>query len=80
MPVGSLHSFKNESGKPARMLITIEPAGLQQMFLEVGQSVAHDARAAPPPSQSEIEKLPPELLWPTLHRARPGAVGRTTIE
>jgi quercetin dioxygenase-like cupin family protein len=57
MPVGSLHSFKNESGKPARMLITVAPAGLEQMFLEVGQPVADDATAAPAPSRAEIEKL-----------------------
>ncbi|HYT93144.1 MAG TPA: cupin domain-containing protein, partial [Gemmataceae bacterium] len=28
MPVGTPHSFKNESGKPAKMLISIAPAGL----------------------------------------------------
>jgi glyoxylate utilization-related uncharacterized protein len=57
MPVGSLHSFKDESGKPARTIITIAPAGLEQMFLEVGQPVANDATSAPPFSQAEIEKL-----------------------
>jgi quercetin dioxygenase-like cupin family protein len=57
MPVGRLHSFKNESGKPARMIITIAPAGLEQMFLEVGQPVADDATSAPPASQEEIEAL-----------------------
>src|SRR5947208_1383841 len=40
MPVGTPHSFKNESGRPAKMLIAIAPAGLEQMFLEVGQPVA----------------------------------------
>jgi uncharacterized cupin superfamily protein len=56
MPVRSLHSFKNESGNPARTIITIDPAGLEQMFLEVGQPVANDATSAPPFSQAEIEK------------------------
>ena len=28
MPVGTPHSFKNESGKPAKMLISVAPAGL----------------------------------------------------
>jgi len=32
MPVGTPHSFKNESGKPAKMLISVAPAGLEQMF------------------------------------------------
>jgi hypothetical protein len=29
MPVGTPHSFTNESGRPARMLISVAPAGLQ---------------------------------------------------
>ena len=33
MPVGSLHSFKNESDRTARMLISVAPAGLEQMFV-----------------------------------------------
>jgi quercetin dioxygenase-like cupin family protein len=28
MPVGTPHSFKNESDRPARMLVTMAPAGL----------------------------------------------------
>src|ERR1019366_731737 len=31
MPVGTPHSFKNESDKPARMLISVAPAGLEKM-------------------------------------------------
>ena len=57
MPVGSLHCFKNESDKIARLLISVAPAGLEQMFLEVGQPLADDAQAAPPPSQADIQKL-----------------------
>jgi quercetin dioxygenase-like cupin family protein len=57
MPVGSLHCFKNESDKTARLLISIAPAGLEQMFFEVGQPLADDAETAPPPSQADIEKL-----------------------
>src|SRR3569623_1442367 len=36
MPIGSVHTFKNETQKPACMLITIAPAGLEKMFLETG--------------------------------------------
>jgi quercetin dioxygenase-like cupin family protein len=57
MPVGSLHCFKNESGTMARLLISVAPAGLERMFFEVGQPLADDAEIAPPPSQSDIEKL-----------------------
>src|SRR3954452_25035199 len=31
MPVGTPHSFKNESARHARMLISVAPAGLEQM-------------------------------------------------
>src|SRR5215467_11998836 len=34
MPVGTPHSFKNESNKPAKMLISVAPAGLERMFFE----------------------------------------------
>ena len=57
MPVGSLHCFKNESNKTARLLISVAPAGLEQMFFEVGTPLADDAESAPPPSQADIEKL-----------------------
>jgi quercetin dioxygenase-like cupin family protein len=57
MPVGTKHAFKNESGQPARMLISVAPAGLEQMFFEVGRSVPEGAQTAPPPTREEIEKL-----------------------
>ena len=56
MPVGSLHSFKNCTDKPARMIISVAPAGLEKMFMEVGQPVEF-GQQAPPPSRDEIEKL-----------------------
>jgi len=57
MPVGTPHSFKNESSKPAKMLISVAPAGLEQMFLEVGLPLAEGATTALPPTKEEIEKL-----------------------
>ena len=57
MPIGLQHSFKNESGKPARMLISVAPAGLEQMFIECGIPVAQGATTAPPTTKAEIEKL-----------------------
>jgi quercetin dioxygenase-like cupin family protein len=56
MPVGSLHSFRNDTDKTARMVISVAPAGLEKMFLEVGQPVAF-GQQAPPPSKPEIDKL-----------------------
>jgi quercetin dioxygenase-like cupin family protein len=57
MPVGTPHSFKNESDKPAKMLISIAPAGLEKMFFEVGVPVPPGATTAAPPTKAEIERL-----------------------
>lgn len=52
---GSLHHFKNESGKPARMLILVTPAGLENFFLEVGR--ASENGEAVVPTREDFEKL-----------------------
>jgi quercetin dioxygenase-like cupin family protein len=57
MPVGSLHSFKNESTKVARMIISVIPAGLEQMFFESGTELEPGATSAPELSASDIQKL-----------------------
>src|SRR3954468_417145 len=57
MPGGTPHSFKNEGGRPARMLISLAPAGLEQMFFEVGVPLAEGATTALPPTKEEIERL-----------------------
>jgi len=57
MPVGTPHSFKNESNRPARMLISVAPAGLERMFFEVGVPLAEGATTAAPPTPDEIERL-----------------------
>jgi quercetin dioxygenase-like cupin family protein len=57
MPVGTPHSFKNEGDRPARMLISVAPAGLEGMFFEFGVPLADGATAGPPPTKAEIETL-----------------------
>src|SRR5947209_3753163 len=57
MPVGTPHSFKNEGSRPARMLISLAPAGLEQMFFEFGVPLPEGATTAPPPTKAEIERL-----------------------
>src|SRR4051812_19152954 len=57
MPVGMPHGFKNEGDQPAKMLISVAPAGLEQMFFEFGVPVAQGATTAPSPTREEIEKL-----------------------
>jgi quercetin dioxygenase-like cupin family protein len=57
MPVGTPHSFKNESSQPAKMLISIAPAGMEQMFFEVGVPLPEGATIAQPPTEEEIVRL-----------------------
>jgi quercetin dioxygenase-like cupin family protein len=57
MPIGMPHSFKNETSKPAKMLIMVAPAGLETMFFEFGVSLAEGSTSALPPTREEIEKL-----------------------
>ena len=57
MPVGTPHSFKNESSRAAKMLISVAPAGLEQMFFEVGIPLDEGTTTALPATKAEIEKL-----------------------
>ena len=57
MPVGTPHSFKNESSRPAKMLLSVAPAGLEQMFFECGVPLAEGATTALSPAKDEIEKM-----------------------
>lgn len=57
MPVGTPHSFKNTSDKSAKMLISVAPAGLENMFFECGVPLAEGAVDASPPTKAEIEKM-----------------------
>jgi len=57
MPVGTPHSFRNESTQPAKMIISVAPAGLEQMFFEFGVPLPEGSTTAVPPTKAEIEKL-----------------------
>lgn len=57
MPVGTPHSFKNESNQPAKMIISIAPAGLEEMFFEFAVPLSEGSTSALPPTEDEIEKL-----------------------
>jgi quercetin dioxygenase-like cupin family protein len=57
MPVGTPHAFRNESGRPARMLISVAPAGLEKMFFEFGVPLPQGASTGPPPTREEIDRL-----------------------
>jgi quercetin dioxygenase-like cupin family protein len=54
---GSLHFFRNTGSKPARMLVVVTPAGLEDFFLEVGQAVIEGQTEPIKPTPEDIEKL-----------------------
>ena len=57
MPVGTPHSFKNESSQRTRMLIAVAPAGLEKMFFEFAVPLAEGATTALAHTKEDIEKL-----------------------
>lgn len=57
MPIGTPHCFKNETDRPARMMLTVAPAGFEQMFLDVGTEVPFGTTTTPPPTKADIDKL-----------------------
>ncbi len=54
IPANAPHSFKNISGRSARLLCMATPPGLDEMFMELGDRVR--SRTAAPPDLSEAEK------------------------
>lgn len=57
MPIGCPHCFKNETDKPAKMLISVAPAGIEKMFFEVGHPMEPGTATAPLPTQADIQRL-----------------------
>ena len=57
MPPGVPHAFRNNSDRVARMIISVVPAGLEQMFFEVGTPLAEGATDVAPPTKEEIDRL-----------------------
>jgi quercetin dioxygenase-like cupin family protein len=54
IPSNAPHSFKNKSGKTARLLCLCTPAGQEEFFMEVGVPVA--SRTAPAPKLTKDEE------------------------
>ncbi len=44
---GAVHNFKNESGETAHLLCIVTPAGMDELFREIGKPIA--AGSTPPP-------------------------------
>ena len=56
MPIGNLHAFKNETDQPVKMLVSFSPAGLEEMFFQVGRDLA-EGEAPEEPSPHEVDRL-----------------------
>lgn len=55
---GAVHDFKNLTNSTAHLLCTVVPAGLDAMFLEIGQPVPAGTFLPPAPmSQAELARL-----------------------
>jgi quercetin dioxygenase-like cupin family protein len=54
---GSLHFFRNTGTKPAKMLIMVTPAGLEEFFKEIGRTAVDGGKEPVVPTQEDIDKL-----------------------
>jgi len=55
---GIVHCFKNKTDTLAHLLCTVTPAGLEEMFLEIGRPVDAGTFLPPPPmDEDSIKKL-----------------------
>ena len=56
IPANAPHQFRNQSAQAARLLCCCSPAGLEELFLEVGVPVA--TRTTPPPKPDAAAEDP----------------------
>ncbi|MBI1372519.1 MAG: cupin domain-containing protein [Phycisphaera sp.] len=56
MPIGCEHAFRNNTDGPARMIVSIAPAGFENFFLEVGTPI-EPGQTPPTPTPADFEKL-----------------------
>jgi mannose-6-phosphate isomerase-like protein (cupin superfamily) len=57
IPAGTIHTFRNEGGGPARMIITYTPAGFEKYFSTAGIPTTHGEATAPPVTQETLERF-----------------------
>ncbi|MBC8084624.1 MAG: cupin domain-containing protein [Hymenobacter sp.] len=58
---GAIHSFTNESNQVAHLLCVVVPAGIEEMFEEVGKPVQPGAFLPPPPMTPEAQQKMQEI-------------------
>jgi hypothetical protein len=54
---GMVHCFKNKTGNLAKLLCTVVPAGLEEMFMEIGKTVKAGEFIPPQPMDAETMKV-----------------------
>jgi quercetin dioxygenase-like cupin family protein len=55
---GTIHNFKNETGSNAHVICMVAPAGMEKMFLELGEPVgAGELRPMSPPAPEELKRI-----------------------
>lgn len=59
---GMVHGFKNKSSEQAKLLCTVVPSGLEEMFLELGVPVAEGTFLPPPVMDEAARQKLKELL------------------
>jgi mannose-6-phosphate isomerase-like protein (cupin superfamily) len=57
IPLGTVHTFKNEGSGPARMVVMYTPAGFENYFSTAGAPTTHADQTAPPVTQETLERL-----------------------
>jgi quercetin dioxygenase-like cupin family protein len=55
IPPNVLHSFKNETYEIAKLIIVLSPAGMEQLFVEVGLEISNN-NVRPPPFNTNKNK------------------------
>ncbi len=62
LPMGIPHRFRNESNTTARILITVVPAGLENMFFETGVELPVGTQEVPPQSVEQRQAEAARIL------------------
>jgi hypothetical protein len=52
-----LHSFKNETSEIAKLIIVLSPAGMEQLFVDVGLEIPNNSVKPPPFNKEQKQKL-----------------------
>lgn len=57
LPIGVMHSFRNETDRPVKMLIIVAPGGIEAMFRQAGRAANDPTSPIAPFEDSDKGKL-----------------------